>query len=182
MLIRFSAAIQQPERKTAPEDLMTWRPSRNMQEWFDWSFSRGGFLVIQCGMHRVPRKRGAFHAHWKLAHSRKYRQVAETVRRGLFIQFAGNHAVKLAEKFLRLLLALSLHGLGHHAGSGLRDRTAGALEAYFLHRVVFQIQIDRQLIAAEWIETLGRVVGRLQPAKIPWLLIVIENDLLVEFA
>jgi hypothetical protein len=181
MRIRFSAAIQQPERKTASEE-MTWRPSRNLQEWFDWSFSRGGFLIIQCGMHRVPRQRGAFHANRKLAHAREYLEVAEIIRRGVFIQFAGHHAMKLAEEFLRLLLAFSLHCLSHHAGSGFRDRAPGAFKANFLDGVVFQIQIDGQLIAAEWIEALGRVVGRLQLAKVPRLLIVIENDLLVEFA
>ena len=133
-------------------------------------------------MHCVPRERGAFDTNRKLAHAREYLQIAEAVRGGLFIQFAGYHAVKLTEEFLCLLFALSLHRLGHHTGSGFGNRTPGAFEAYFLHRVLFQMQIDRQLIAAEGVETLGRVVGRLELAKIPWLLIVIENDLLVELA
>ena len=133
-------------------------------------------------MHCMPRKRGALHANRKLAHAREYLQVAEAVRGGLFIKLARHHAVKFTEKSLCFLLALSLHCLGHHAGRGLGDRTPGAFEANLLHRLVFQIQIDSQMIAAEWIETFGRVVGRLELAKIPRPLVVIENDLLVEFA
>jgi hypothetical protein len=90
--------------------------------------------------------------------------------------------VKLTEEFLRFLLALPFHGLSHHARSCLGDGTSGAFEANFLDRVVLQIQIDSQLIAAEWIEAFSRVIGRLKLAKIPRLLIVIENDLLIEFA
>src|SRR5882724_6699948 len=133
-------------------------------------------------MHCMPGERSAFYANRKLAYAREYLQVAEAVRGGLFIKLARHHAVKLTEEFLGLLFALSLHRLGHHTGSGFGNRTPGAFEANFLHRLVFQIQIDGQMIAAERIETLSRVVGRLELAKIPRLLIVIEDDLLVKFA
>jgi hypothetical protein len=38
------------------------------------------------------------------------------------------------------------------------------------------------LIAAEWIEPLGGVVRGLEFAKVSRLLVVVEDDLLVEFA
>ena len=145
-------------------------------------FGRHKLLIVKRRVHRVPRQRSALHANRELTHAGEYFQVAKTIIRILFIQFTGDHAVKLGEELLRFLFALALHRLGHHAGSGFGNRTPGAFEAYFLNRFVFQIQIDSQMIAAEWIETLGRVVGRLELAKIPRLLIVIENDLLVELA
>ena len=90
--------------------------------------------------------------------------------------------MKLGEQLLGLLLALSLQRLGHHAGSSFGDRAPRAFETYFLHRIVFQIEINSQLIAAEWIKPLSRVVGCLELAKVSRLLVMVEDDLLVEFA
>ena len=174
MPLRFSAAKRKTARKIGN------RPAGSRSTCV--SFSRGLFLVVQCGMHCVPREGGTFHTHGKLAYAREYLQIAEVIGRTFFIQFTGNHGMKLAEEFLRLLLALSLHRLGHHARRSFGNRAPGTFEAYILHGLVFQIQIHHQMIATEWIEPLGRVVRHLEPAKIPWLLIVIKNDLLIEFA
>ena len=87
--------------------------------------------------------------------------------------------MELAEQLFCLLLGLSLHRLGHHAGRRFGDRAAGALESYFPDRIVFQIQIDGQLIATQWIEALRLMIRRLKLAKVPRLLVVVENDLLI---
>ena len=145
-------------------------------------FSRRRFFIIQRCVHGVPWQGGALNSNRKFTHAGKYFQITETVSFDADIEFAGDHAVKLAEQLFGFLLCLAFDGLRHHAGCGLGDRAARALESYFPDRVIFQIQIDGQLIATQWIETFCRVVSRLEPAKVSRFLIVVENDLLVELA
>ena len=95
-------------------------------------FSRDGFLIVQCGMHGVPRESGALYSNWKLPHACEDSQIAEAPRLRLFIgvvaiviiNIAGHHSMKLIEELLGLLLALSFDGLSHHAGCSFRDGAA----------------------------------------------------------
>src|SRR6267378_1672523 len=130
----------------------------------------------------MPGERGTFDANWKVPNAREDFQIAEPVLSVLLIELADHHSMKLAEKLLGFLLGLPFDGLGHHAGGGFGNSAAGAFEAYVPYRVVFQVQVDRYLIAAERIKPLGGVVGRFELAKVSRLLVVIEDDLLIEFA
>ncbi len=134
-------------------------------------------------MHRVPGQGCAFHSNWKLAHSGKYSQIAKNVVIVITdVELTCDHTVKSLEERLRLVLALPFQGLRHHAGSGFGNGASGSFEAYFLYAVVFQVEVNRQMIAAKWIKPFGRMVRRIQLAKISWLLVVVENDLLIELA
>lgn len=139
-------------------------------------------LIVQCGVHGVPGQRRAFYSDREFSHAGEHSQIAKAIAVVFFIadyRIAGDHAMKLLEKCFRLLLALALQRLRHHAGCGFGNRAAGALEADFLHRALFQIQIDGEVITAERIEALGRMIRRLKLAKVPRLLVVVENDLLI---
>ena len=130
----------------------------------------------------MPGEGGAFDAHRKFAYAGEDLQVAETVFLCLFIQLTHHHRVKLLKQVLSFFLALSFYGLRHHARGGLRDRAAGAFKPDFLHRVVLEIELDSQLIAAEWVEAFGAVIGRFELAEVSRLLVMVEDYLLVEFA
>src|SRR5687767_9502103 len=78
-------------------------------------FSGDEWLVIECCPHRVPRQRGAFHTHRKVAHAGENSQPTQLVWRGPFIQLAGDHAVKFAKQGFGFFPALALYRLRHHA-------------------------------------------------------------------
>ena len=145
-------------------------------------FRRDLRFFIEGGVEGVPGAGGAFDAHRKLAYAGEDLQVAETVFLCLLIQFTHNHRVKFLEKVLNLLFALPFDGLRHHARGGLRDRAARAFKPDFLYRIVFEIEVDSQLIAAEWIEAFGAVISRFELAEVSRLLVMVEDYLLVEFA
>ena len=133
-------------------------------------------------MEGVPGEGGAFDAHRKLADAREDLQIAETVFVGFFIELAGNHRVELVKQVLSLFFTLAFDGLRHHARRCLRDRAARAFKPDFFDRIVFEIQVDSQLIAAEWIEAFSGVIGRFELAKVSRLLVMVEDYLLIEFA
>jgi len=133
-------------------------------------------------VHCVPGEGGAFDADGKVADSGENLKVAEVVGGGLLVQFASHHLVEFIKQLFSLLLILPLHRLSHHAGSGLGDGATGAFKADVLNRVLFKKQIDGQLIPAEWVEAFRRMIGRVELAKVSRLLVVVKNDLLVEFA
>jgi hypothetical protein len=145
-------------------------------------FGRNRAFSFERGVHRVPGKARAFDARGKVAHPGENRQTAQMVRRRFLIQFARHHPVKLVKERFRFLFALALDALRHHAGGGLRDGATGALEADIFDNFVFQLQIDRQLVAAERVIALGGAVGRFKPPKVTRLLVMIQNDLLVKLA
>ena len=141
-------------------------------------------MIVQRGMHGVPWQSCAFHPDRKLAHSRKHFEIPKDIVVIVItdVELTSDHAVKSFEERLRLFLALPFQGLRHHAGSGFGDRATRAFEAYFLYAVFFQVEVNRQMIAAKWIKPFGRMVRRLQLAKVSGLLVVVENDLLIELA
>ena len=127
-------------------------------------------------------KSGAFDAYRKLADSGKDIQVAETVLFCFLVELARHHRMKFLKQVLGLFFALAFDGLRHHARRGFRDRTARAFKPNFFHELVFEIQIDSQLIAAEWIVAFSRVIRGFELAKISRLLVMVEDYLLVKFA
>ena len=133
-------------------------------------------------MHRVPREAGAFDARRKLAHAREDFQATQLVRRLLFVQLAEHHAMKFIEQGLDFRVRLALYALRHHARRRFRDRAARSFKAHVLDHIVFDEQIHSQLIAAEWIDALGRAVRRFKALEVARLLVVVEDDLLVKFA
>src|ERR1044072_5840843 len=145
-------------------------------------FRRDLCFFVECGVESVPCEGGAFDAHRKLAHTGEDLQIAETVFLGLLIQLTRHHRVKFLKKVLSFCFALPFDGLRHHARGCFRDRAPGAFESDFLHRIVFEIKIDSQLIAAEWIEAFSAVISSFELAEVSRLLVMVEDYLLVEFA
>lgn len=145
-------------------------------------FGRHEFLIVERRVHRMPSQRGAFYTHGKLTHAGEDPEIAELVRRHLFIEVTRDHAMEFLEELFHLGLGLTLDGLGHHARCRLRNRTPRPFEGHVLHSIVLQSQIDSQFIATKRVVAFGAVIGAFELAKVSRLLVVIENDLLIELA
>src|SRR5215475_10202520 len=128
----------------------------------------------------MPRECRTLHAHGKLADAGKDLQLPEMVWLRLFVERARYHAMKFVEQLLGFLPGLSLHRLRHHAGRGFRDGAPRALETDIPELIVLNVEIDVQLIAAERVIAFGSSICVFKLMKIPRLLVVIEDDLLIE--
>src|SRR6266705_3381129 len=130
-------------------------------------------------MHCVPGQRRAFYAHRKLAHTGKDLQTTKLIGLCLFIELARHHAMKFIEEHFHFLLALSLHRLRHHAGRSFRNGTTGTFKTYIFDLIVLNVEVDVELVTAQWIVAFSPAVRILELMKIPRLLVVIEDDLLI---
>jgi hypothetical protein len=72
--------------------------------------------------------------------------------------------------------------LRQQGSRGLGDAATLADETDVLYEVSVDIQEQLELIAAEWVMSLGRASGVRQFVKIARLLAVIQNDLLIKIA
>ena len=104
------------------------------------------------------------------------------IRIRMRVEFTLYHPVKLIEEHFHFLFGLAFDRCCHHRSRRLRDRAAGALKADVFDDIAIQLQIDRQLIAAERIVALLLSIRLLQHSEVPRLFVVVENDLLIEFA
>src|SRR6266446_5169994 len=103
----------------------------------------------------MPGQAGTLYAHGELPYASKDFQTTEIVWLVLFIEFARDHLVKLAEERFRLGLCLALYGYGHHACRCLGNGAARTFEADIFQCAVFQRRINGELIAAERIISFG---------------------------
>src|SRR5881396_3374491 len=76
---------------------------------------------------------------------------------------------------LHLIEALALDLLGEDRRRRLRDRAAASLEAYVLHLVVLDEERHGDLVATEGIGVVVRVGRTRQFARVPRVLVVIED-------
>jgi hypothetical protein len=88
--------------------------------------------------------------------------------------------MKFVEEGFGFKLALSLHGLRHHARGSFGDRAARTFKADIFYLIVFDLKIDVQLIAAERVESLRAAIRIFEFTKIARLLVVIEDYFLVK--
>ena len=72
----------------------------------------------------------------------------------------GQHGVDTPEERLGLLLGLALERRRHQRGRGLGDGAAGALEGDVRDEAVRELHVERELVAAQGVEALGRVGWR----------------------
>src|SRR5262245_8491679 len=88
-----------------------------------------------------------------------------------------------AEQRIRLGLGLALQELGHQRGRRGRNRAAAALERDVVDdALVRELEVDRDLVAAQRVVALGRAVGVGRMAEIARPLAVVEDDFLIEVA
>ena len=83
--------------------------------------------------------------------------------------------MKGREELFSIFFAFTFDRLGHHAGGSFGDGATGAFESYFLYRIVFKVQINRQMVAAKRVEAFSRMIRALKLAKVPRLLVVQET-------
>src|SRR5258706_3921667 len=129
----------------------------------------------------MPGEGGALHARRNLRYSRERGQAAEICRVEAGI-LARDQAMKDLEHPFRFLPRLPLHRRAHHRGRSLRDCTAVACEGDVPDRLAVDVEKDRVVIAAEGVVALHLARRMRQLAEVPWVLVVIENDLLVQLA
>src|SRR4051794_14392981 len=92
----------------------------------------------------------------------------------------GYQIMKFRENAFRLGLCLAFEHLRHHGSRRLRNSAAAALKTNVTDRAILHVNIDGEMIAAERIESLSLVVGRLNRTEILGLLAVLQNHFLVK--
>src|SRR5215813_13529 len=130
----------------------------------------------------MPGKARAFYPYREFAHAGKDPQAAQCVWLVLFIELTNDHPVKLIEECFRILLCLALDRNRHHACRRFGDRAPRALKADVLESIVLHLRINGKLIAAEWIRSFCVMAGSLNLMKVTRLLVMVKNNLLIEFA
>src|SRR5262245_28557895 len=126
----------------------------------------------------MPCQRRALHADRELAHAREYLELFEPVRR----PYSGDHRVELLEERGELGLRPALHGLAHERRRRGRDRAPGAFPADVLDPVAVHLRGDGDLVAAERVVARRAARRLLDQPRVPRLLVVVEDDLLVQIA
>ena len=96
------------------------------------------------------------------------------------IELAGRQIAKLLEEPLRVIPRLAPDRHRHHGCRRLADRAGLALEMDGIHRLIAQLERERQVIPAQRVVTLGPVRRIGQHAPVPRLAVVVEDHLLIE--
>ena len=137
----------------------------------------GVLLALQRRAQSVPGESRALHADGILRNSRERLELAEVVRFGSV--FARHDLVEFLEQLLGFLGALAFQGLRHHRCGGFGDSATGALEGDIANLAVSNLEVNREMIAAERIKTLGLVIGGFERTVIPRTLAVLQDDVLI---
>src|SRR5215472_13127703 len=90
--------------------------------------------------------------------------------------------VEALEEGRRLFRRLALQNLRHERGRGLRDGAAASLEAHIVDAAILQRHEHGDAVAAERIVAMRQMAGMLLLAKIPRVLPVVEDDVLIKVA
>src|SRR5579859_7664959 len=136
--------------------------------------------LLQRHLERDPRQRRALHPDGELPDAGQGDQVAEVVRRGLRTGGRMHHRLERGDKTIRFRHRLALELLGHHRGRRLADRAALALEPDVLDHAVPHAQRHADLVAAQRVGPLAHRVGRVGPAAVARMAVVVENDVAIQ--
>src|SRR6266850_3633309 len=137
---------------------------------------------VESGTQRMPGQGGALHARGKLPDAGEHGELAQLLGIDFALGSLADHRVDPLEERFRLRLGLLLQGGRHQRGRSLGDGAAGALEADVLDHVAGELQVQRDLIAAERIDPLRVPVGPLRLAEVPGLAAVVDDHFLVQVA
>ena len=131
----------------------------------------------------MPGQSGAFDPGGELAHAGKYGQFAHFFQVYDFVPAGGDQRMESVEDFMCVIGTLPLQGQTHQRSRGFGYCTARPFKTNVLDDlVVVQVEIDVEVIAAEWVESFLEAVGTLQFPEVARVLVVVENDLLVKFS
>ena len=143
------------------------------------SLGRNGVrLALQRRAQSVPREGRALHADGILRNSRERLELPEVIVRFAAV-FARHYVVEFLEQLFGFLGALAFHCLRHHRRRRFRNGATGALEGDIANLAVSDFEINREMIAAERIETFGLAISGFERAVIPRTLAVLQNDVLI---
>src|SRR5579862_6190269 len=140
-------------------------------------FGRNGIgFPFEGGLERMPREGRTLDADGELAHAGEDLQLVEALGAPL----AGHHVVESGEERLDLRLRPALDRLAHERRGRGRDGAAGAGPAEVFEAVALCPDRDGDLVAAEGVVARGGTGGLFETARVPRLLVVVEDDLLVQ--
>ncbi len=130
-------------------------------------------------LQRVPGQARALHARRVLAHAAERRELVEVLGR-LMVVRTGQEVVHLIEQSQRVGTVGAFHALGHQRRRRDGDRTAAAFEADVLDVPVADLHVQRELVAAQWVDGRDHARGVAELAEIARVAVVIEDHLPVQ--
>ena len=127
----------------------------------------------------MPAQTRAFHAGREFAHTRQRCELAEFRRIdvGVLLRQQCMHVV---EQRFHFGAGLAFHGFGEQRGRRHGDRAAAAVELHFPDAIAIEIDVQRQPVAAKRIVTVRMRIGRLEPAEVTRVAVVIDDDVAIE--
>src|SRR4029077_15351604 len=134
----------------------------------------GVLLALQRSAQSVPRESRALHAHGILRNSRERLELAEVIVRFGAV-FARHDVVESLEQLFGFLGTLAFQCLRHHRRRSFGDGATGALEGDIANLAVSNLEINREMIAAERIETLSLAISGFERTVIPRTLAVLQD-------
>src|SRR5580765_1733481 len=128
----------------------------------------------------MPGQSGALYAKRKLGNAGENGKFAQFL--SISRRMSCHQIVKLGKDAFGFSLGFAFEHLRHHGSRGFRDGAATALEPNVVYGAVCHINIHREMVAAQRIETFRLVVRGLNHAEVLWLLAVLQNYFLVKIA
>src|SRR3990170_1880832 len=138
----------------------------------------GGPVTLQGLLEHVPPEDGALDPDRVLHHAFQRDELTELVLVGLDV--ARQHRADLDRERLDVLEGPPRHGLRHHRGRALADRTPLSDERDVEQLAVLLVDEHRDLVAAQWVVLRAAPVRVRHLALVPRPLVVVEDDFLVD--
>ena len=124
----------------------------------------------------------ALDAHGELAHPSEDGHLAQGLVIDGCIWLCGHHLLELLEQLDRLVGTLALERGGHQGSRGFGNGATRPVKTDVGNPLVGHVEIDLQVIATQGIVALLHAIGLGQLAEVARIFVVIEDDLLVQFA
>ena len=118
----------------------------------------------------MPAQAGAFDACREFAHTRERGEFAQIGRRGIGLR---QQCVHLVEHRADAAAVAAFDRFGHQRGRGHRNRTAIAVKLQVGNDIALQVEGDRELIATQWIVSVGERIRRIESPKITRVAVVV---------
>lgn len=142
----------------------------------------GFFGVFERCVQGVPGQGGAFDAHGVFAHAGKNGEFAEVFQVGRRIHVGGDHGLKVFKIRFGFRDGFAFDGVGHERCRGFGDGATRSLKGDVGNAVAIECDKDFYAVTTQGIVAFGLAVRMIDDPEVVRAFVVIQNDLLVQFA